>query len=58
MILVRPKVLQSSSFADDSNLVQFSKSVNKFNKYINIDMKNLTNWLHVNKILLNVKKAN
>ena len=57
MILVRPKVLQSSSFVDDSKLVQFSKSVNKFNKYINIDMKNLTNWLHVNKILLNVKKA-
>ena len=43
-------------FADDTNLVHFSKSVNKFNKYINIDMKNLTNWLNANKISLNVKK--
>ena len=29
-------------FADDTNLVHFSKSVNKLNKDINIDMKNLT----------------
>ena len=37
-------------FADDTNLVHFNKSVNKLNKYINIDMKNLTNWLNANKI--------
>ena len=31
-------------FADDTNLIHFSKSTNKLNKYINkIDMKNLTN---------------
>ena len=29
-------------FADDTNLLHFSKSVNKLNKYINLDMKNLT----------------
>ena len=28
-------------FADDTNLPHFSKSVNKLNKYINIDLKNL-----------------
>ena len=44
-------------FADDTNLVHFSKSGNKLNKYINIDMKNLTNWLNVNKISLNIKKT-
>ena len=44
-------------FADDTNLVYFNKSVNKLNKYINIDMKNLTNWLNANKISLNVKKT-
>ena len=43
-------------FADDNNLVHFNKSVNKLNKYINIDMKNLTNCLNANKISLNVKK--
>ena len=29
-------------FADDANLLHFSKSVNKLNKYINLDMKHLT----------------
>ena len=28
-----------------------------FNKYINLDMKNLTDWLNANKISLNVKKT-
>ena len=44
-------------FADDTNLVHFSKSANKLNKYINADMKNLTNWLNANKISLNIKKT-
>ena len=42
--------------ADDTNLLHFSKSVSKHNKYINLDMKNLTDWLNANKISLNVKK--
>ena len=44
-------------FADDANLLQFSKSVNKLNKYINLDMKNLTDWLNANKISLKVKET-
>ena len=44
-------------FVDDTNLLHFSKSVNKLNKYINLDMKNLTDWLNANKISLNVKKT-
>ena len=44
-------------FAHDTNLLHFSKSVNKLNKYVNLDMKNLINWLYTNKILLNVKKT-
>ena len=39
-----------------TNLVHFNKSLHKLNKYINIDMKNLTNWVNANKISLNVKK--
>ena len=35
---------------DDSNLLHFSESVNKLNKYNNLDMKNLTDWLNANKI--------
>ena len=42
-------------FAENTNLVYFSKSVNKLNKFINIDMKNLTNWLNAIKIPINVK---
>ena len=45
-------------FTDDTNLIHFSKSVNKLHKYINIDMEILTNLLSTNKISLNVKKLN
>ena len=38
------KLCKVHHFADDTNLFYFSKSVNKLNKYINIDMKNLINW--------------
>ena len=51
------KFYQVHHFADDTNLVYFSKSANKLNKYINIDMKKLTNWINANKITLNVKKV-
>ena len=44
-------------FAHDTNLLHFSKSVNKLNKYVNLDMKNLINWLYTNKISLNVEKT-
>ena len=51
------KFCKVRQFADDTNLLHFSKSVNKLNKYINLDMKNLTDWLNANKISLNVKKT-
>ena len=44
-------------FADDTNLIHFSKSVNRLNKLANLDLKNLTYWLNANKIALNVKKT-
>ena len=37
------KLCKVHHFADDTNFVHFNKSVKKLNKYINIDMKNLTN---------------
>ena len=44
-------------FADDTNLIHFSKTVYRLNKYVNIDLKNLTYWLNANRISLNVKKT-
>ena len=44
-------------FADDTNLIYFSKSVYRLNKYVNLDLKNLTYWLNANRISLNVKKT-
>ena len=44
-------------FAYDTNLLHFSKSVNKLNKYINLNMKNLNGWVNANKISVNVKKT-
>ena len=43
--------------ADDTNLLHFSKSITKLNKYVNLDMKNFTDWLNANKISLNVRKT-
>ena len=34
-------------------LLHFSKSITKLNKYINLDTKNLTDWLNIS---LNVQK--
>ena len=44
-------------FADDTNLLHVSKSIKKLNKFVNCDLKNLSNWLHANKISLNVSKT-
>ena len=44
-------------FADDTNLLYLGKSIKKLNKFVNIDLKNLVNWLNANKISLNVKKT-
>ena len=44
-------------FADDTNLIHFSKSVYRLNKYVNLDLKNLTYWLNANRISMNVKKT-
>ena len=43
-------------FADDTNLLYLGKSIKKLNKFVNIDLKNLVNWLNASKISLNVKK--
>ena len=34
-----------------------AKSIKKFNKFLNIGLKNLANWLNTTKISLNVKKT-
>ena len=44
-------------FADDTNLLHFSKSITKLNKYVKLNMKNLIDWLNANKISLNVQKT-
>ena len=44
-------------FADDTNIIHFSKSVYRLNKYVNLDLKNLTYWLNASRISLDVKKT-
>ena len=44
-------------FADDTNLFFLTNSIKKLNKLIDIDLKNLSDWLNANKISLNVKKT-
>ena len=44
-------------FADDTNLLHISNSILKLNKFVNFDLKTLSNWLNANKISLNASKA-
>ena len=50
------KVFNVHHFSDDKNLIHFSKSVYRLNKYLKCDLKNLTYWLNANRVSLNVKK--
>ena len=43
-------------FADDTNLLSCNSCVKSINKQVNYDLKNLSNQLKANKILLNVGK--
>ena len=42
-------------FADDTNLLYLGKSIKKLNKFVNIDLKNLVNWLNINKTKMSKK---
>ena len=42
-------------FADDTNLLYLGKSIKKLNKFVNIDLKNLVNWLNTNKTKMSKK---
>ena len=44
-------------FDDDTNLFCTNKSVKNLNELVDRDMKQLSNWLRVNKISLNVEKT-
>ena len=49
------ETLQSSSIANEANLSCLSNSINKLNKLVNADLKDVINWLNANKISLSVK---
>ena len=43
--------------ADDTNLLYVGKTLKKIQKYVNLDLKFLCNWLKANKISLNASKT-
>ena len=44
-------------FADDTNMLQLHSSLETLAKRMNFDLKNLSQWLKVNKLSLNVMKT-
>ena len=44
-------------FADDTNLLHHSKDVNNIQNEINSDLENISEWLKVNRLSLNIKKT-
>ena len=51
------KSSETYHFADDTHLLNFSKSVEALCRKVNADLKILTSWLNANKISLNAKKT-
>ena len=51
------KLCKIHHFADDTNLSYLSNSIEKLNKRVNADLKQLVNWLNASKISLNIKKT-
>ena len=44
-------------FEYDTNLLNFNSCVNSVNVQVNIDFKNLTNWVKANEVSLNTEKT-
>ena len=51
------KFSKTHHFADDTNLLFVGKSMKKVQKFVNIDLKLLCNWLKANRISLNASKT-
>ena len=49
--------LYSLLFADDSNLFMSDKNINDLIENMNCEMKDVVDWLQVNKLSLNLKKT-
>ena len=51
------KYCHTIHFADDTSLLLQNKKLKKMKKYLNTDLKNISNWLNANKIFLNASKT-
>ena len=51
------KFSKTHHFADDTNLLFADNSLKKIQKFVNLDLKLLNNWLKANKISLNASKT-
>ena len=51
------KLCKVHHFTEDTNLLHFSQSITTLNKYVNLNVKDLTGWSNANKISLNVQKT-
>ena len=45
-------------FADDTNMLYADRHLKSLEETINKELKNVCEWLHVNKLTLNIKKSN
>ena len=51
------KYCKTRLFADDTNSLIKNKSLKQLQKHLNLDLRNLCNWLKANKISLNASKT-
>ena len=51
------KFCTTRHFADDTNILIKNKSLKQLKKHLNLDLRNLCNWLKSNKISLNASKT-
>ena len=57
LILQKKKNSETFHFANDTCLLNIKDSFKKINKVVSKDLKFLIQWLHANKIYLNVTKT-
>ena len=51
------KYSETQHFPDDTNMLQSHSSLENLVKQMNLDLKNLSQWLRANKLSLNVTKT-
>jgi hypothetical protein len=58
MTCINVQINLSFIFADDTNILYADKNMKALESTVNIELRNLYDWLTASKLTLNIKKSN